>query len=80
MAKDSVGLWLEHAGKHALLTPVEEITLATQVQRSLHDDATAAEKRVGKRARKRMLLSNLRFVFKPASCTSYSYNTPIFYA
>ena len=62
MTKDSVSDWLENASKYPLLSAAEEITLGTQVQRSQKDDATAAEKRVGKRAHKRMLLSNLRLV------------------
>ena len=62
MTKDSVSDWLENASKYSLLSAAEEITLGTQVQRSQKDDATAAEKRVGKRAHKRMLLSNLRLV------------------
>ena len=62
MARDSVSTWLENASRYALLSAAEEITLGTQIQRSLQDDATEAEKRIGKRAHKRMLLSNLRLV------------------
>ena len=62
MADDVVSFWLKQAGRHPLLSASQEIFYGNQIQRSLHPDATIAEKRLGKKAHEKMLLCNLRLV------------------
>ncbi len=56
--------WLEQVGRHPLLTPAEEIHLATLVQRWQCHEAPVprAVERRGLRARDRMINANLRLV------------------
>lgn len=68
--------YLDSIGRHPLLTTVQEIELARQVQRGLADDATPREQRRGKRAQDKMILCNLRLVVVAAKehtrkCTSF---------
>lgn len=68
--------YLDSAGRYPLLTAVQEIELARQVQRGLADDATPREQRRGKRAEDKMILCNLRLVVVAArehtrKCTSF---------
>ncbi len=62
MTQDAVNSWLQNAARYPLLTASEEIVYAHQVQKGRKEDATPAEKRIGKRAHKRMFVSNLRLV------------------
>jgi RNA polymerase primary sigma factor len=56
--------WLEQVGRHPLLTPAEEIHLATLVQAWQQHKAPAPQpvERRGRRARDRMINANLRLV------------------
>ena len=77
---DSIGWYLSRIGKEPLLTPREEIELAHQVQalKTLMETApfpgqtvgqTVEQRRIvrlGKRARNRMIVANLRLVFSVA--------------
>ena len=54
--------WLEAAGRYPLLTASQEIDLAHKIQRGMAEGATSSEKRIGARAKRKMLLSNLRLV------------------
>jgi RNA polymerase sigma factor (sigma-70 family) len=55
--------WLDQIGRHTLLTPAEEISLATMVQAWVtHLDPPAAVVRRGRRAADRMVTANLRLV------------------
>ena len=49
-------------GRIPLLTAAEEIMLGNAVQRGLAEDATPGQKRVGARAKSRMIQANLRLV------------------
>lgn len=68
--------YLDRIGNYPLLTAAQEIELARQIQRGLADDATPGERRRGKRAQDRMILSNLRLVVVAAKehlhkCSSF---------
>ena len=55
--------WLDQIGRHTLLTPAEEISLATMVQAWVtHPDPPAILQRRGRRAVDRMVTANLRLV------------------
>ena len=62
MSTDMVSDWLKAASRYPLLTAEQEIDLAHKVQRGMLDDATPAEKRIGKRAKNKMIQSNLKLV------------------
>jgi len=74
MASDSISSYLNEIGRHRLLTADEEITLARQVQRGLElekkeEPLTPRERRevrVGKKAKERMIVHNLRLVVNVA--------------
>jgi RNA polymerase sigma factor (sigma-70 family) len=67
MANDATGAWLAAAGRVPLLTPAEEIHLATAVRAWLDaPDPSAAVRRRGLRARDRMTAANLRLVVSVA--------------
>ena len=56
--------WLDQVGRHPLLTPAEEVTLATMVQAWVNhpEPIPAAVVRRGRRAADRMVTANLRLV------------------
>jgi len=63
----ALDLWLDHAGRHPLLTPAQEITLGTAVRAWLDhaggpDAAPPKVRRAGLRARDRLIVCNLRLV------------------
>jgi len=74
MASDSISSYLNEIGRHRLLTADEEITLARQVQRGLElekkeEPLTPRERRelrLGKKAKERMIVHNLRLVVNVA--------------
>lgn len=57
-----VELWLRQAAAVPMLTAAEELHLARLIQRGQSRQATAAQRRVGLRARDRMVTANLRLV------------------
>ena len=60
---NELGWWLDQIGRHPLLTPAEEISLATLVQAwQQHPDPSPAVVRRGQRAADRMVTANLRLV------------------
>jgi RNA polymerase primary sigma factor len=65
--------WVDQARRYPLLTPAQEISLGTQVQAWLNHPAPipAAIERRGRRARERMVLTNLRLVIR----ISYRYRS-----
>lgn len=74
MSADSISSYLNEIGRHRLLTADEEITLARQVQKGIElqnkeEPLTPKEKRLvrlGKRAKERMIVHNLRLVVNVA--------------
>ena len=62
MSRGIVNAWLAAAGRYPLLAPSQELDLARKVQRGMADDATPAQKRIGARAKQKMILSNLWLV------------------
>ena len=67
MADDAIGFWLQQAGRIPLLTAAEELHLGTIVRAwqdhpAGPDDAPAAIRRRGVRARDRIVQANLRLV------------------
>ena len=58
--------WLRAAGRYPLLTAEQEIDLSHKLQRGMAEGATAAEKRIGARAKQKMITSNLRLVMNVA--------------
>lgn len=60
--KDELTTWMKVAARYPLLDGKEEIELARRVQAGQKDDATAAEKRAGIRARNKLVESNTRLV------------------
>ena len=58
----NIDQFLVEMGRIPLLTPAEEITLGTAVQRGQLPDATQRQQRAGKRAKDRMIKANLRLV------------------
>jgi len=74
MASDSISSYLNEIGRHRLLTADEEITLARQVQRGLELEKKEKpltprerrEVRLGKKAKERMIVHNLRLVVNVA--------------
>ncbi|MDA7433864.1 sigma-70 family RNA polymerase sigma factor [Synechococcus sp. AH-601-P18] len=54
--------WLKGASRFPLLTADQEIDLAHKVQRGMAEEATPAEKRIGARAKNKMVQSNLKLV------------------
>ena len=58
--------WLAAAGRYPLLTPSQELDLGHKIQRGLADDATPTQKRIGNRARQKLITSNLRLVMNVA--------------
>jgi RNA polymerase sigma factor (sigma-70 family) len=69
--------YLNRIGRYPLLTPSQEIELARVIQRGLAPNATPREQRQGKRARDKMVCTNLRLVVSLAReyttrCSSYT--------
>ena len=62
MNREIVHDWLAAAGRYPLLTASQEIDLSHKVQRGMAPDATAGQKRMGARAKEKMIQSNLRLV------------------
>ena len=62
MSSDMVSDWLKAASRYPLLTADQEIDLAHKVQRGMAEGATSAEKRIGARAKNKMIQSNLKLV------------------
>lgn len=74
MSADSISSYLNEIGRHRLLTADEEITLARQVQKGIElekkeEPLTPKERRLvrlGKKAKERMIVHNLRLVVNVA--------------
>ena len=66
MSSDVVSDWLRSASRFPLLTADQEIDLAHKVQRGMAEDATPAAKRIGARAKTKMIQSNLKLVVNVA--------------
>ena len=66
MSSDMVSDWLKAASRYPLLTADQEIDLAHKVQRGTAEDATPAQKRIGARAKTKMIQSNLKLVVNVA--------------
>ena len=66
MSSDMVSDWLRAASRYPLLTADQEIDLAHKVQRGTAEDATPAQKRIGARAKTKMIQSNLKLVVNVA--------------
>lgn len=66
MSSDMVSDWLKAASRYPLLTADQEIDLAHKVQRGMAEGATSAEKRIGARAKNKMIQSNLKLVVSAA--------------
>jgi RNA polymerase primary sigma factor len=69
--RDSVGVWLEGAGRTKLLTAAEEVELARKVREWLDfeggpDRAPVRVRWVGRRAKEQMVAANLRLVMSVA--------------
>ena len=62
LANGNIDQFLAEMGRIPLLTPAEEITLGTAVQRGQLPEATQRQQRAGKRAKDRMIKANLRLV------------------
>lgn len=78
----SVTAWLQGAGRHPLLTPAEELHLGTLIRQWQDhpdgpDGAPERVRRLGLRARERMVCGNLRLVAHVASKASRSLQVPI---
>ena len=71
MASSAAQHWIDGANRYPLLTPAQEIHLSRQVRAWLDfpggpDAAPPNVQRIGKRARQRLILSNLRLIAKVA--------------
>ena len=62
LVNGNIDQFLAEMGRIPLLTPAEEITLGTVVQRGQLPEATQRQQRAGKRAKDRMIKANLRLV------------------
>ena len=62
LVNGNIDQFLAEMGRIPLLTPAEEITLGTAVQRGQLPEATQRQQRAGKRAKDRMIKANLRLV------------------
>jgi RNA polymerase sigma factor (sigma-70 family) len=63
---DAVGAFLNSAAKYPIPTKAQQITYAQQIQRGRQHDATPRERRIGLKARDRMVSGNLRLVWPVA--------------
>ena len=63
MGSDLIGFWLDSAGRAPLLTAGQEITLGRYIQTWLNaEDPTPQVMRRGRRAKDRLIKSNLKLV------------------
>ena len=60
--QDTMGLWLQQAGRWPIPTPEQQLLLGRAIKRSQQPDATARELRQGQRAKERLVRGNLRLV------------------
>lgn len=72
---DDLSAWLKNAGRYELLKPADELMLARAIAAGREENATDEKRRDARRARDRLINSNLRLVYSIAK-KSFPHATP----